>query len=92
MRKFLVFPDGHEYELSPLTFDEFTALDRWVGGNDIAFREFLSHNKFHEIDDFDQKIINECKWDGKGWERVVKVELRPGEPTIDWTVTYGGMP
>lgn len=80
MRKFLVFEDGSEHELPPLAYDEFEKLGRWSGGPDIAYSEFCLHNKFTELDRFDQTTGN--------WRRA-KIELREGEPTIDWSVTYG---
>lgn len=97
MRKFLVFPDGERYELSPLTEDEFKQLDQWSGGSDGAFREFLAINDFHEIDSFDDSLLSDCHWVGDwtkgegGWEVRVKLKLEPGEPTINWDVHYGSM-
>ncbi len=91
MRKFLVWPDGHRYELSPLTCNEFVATEKWVGGSDISFQQFLHINNFHELDAFDEGQIKKCKWNGKGWELEVKLIIEPGEPTIDWTLHYGAM-
>jgi hypothetical protein len=78
MRKFIIFENGHREELSPLTFEEFDQYNHWSGANDIAFDQFLRHNKFHELEDFHRDVV-----------MVAKIVLEPGEPVIDWSVIYG---
>ncbi len=94
MRKFIVWPDGVKHlgippgmrdELSPLTFDEFDKLDRWTGSNDLAFDQFLRHNNFREIGDDATSSYNEAAL------RAGIIVLEPGEPAIDWSVTYGSL-
>jgi len=81
MRKILVFKDKTEYELTPLTFNEFEKYGKWTSANDVAFSQFLRHNKFHDLEDFSE-----------GLELMqAKIELREGEPRIDWSVTYGDL-
>ena len=89
MRKFLVFLDGGRYELTPLTLEEFTHLDRWVGGNDTAFNHFLRANGFHELDSFDEEQVNHMVFLDGRWQHTVIIELVLGEPVIDWTIKYG---
>lgn len=89
MRKFLVFRDGGRHELSPLTEEEFTLLDRWVGGSDVAYRHFLGANGFRALDEFDS--VNQIDWDGGQWVRAGRIELEGGEPVIDWSLPYGSL-
>ena len=78
MRKILVFEDGDRWELTPISFEEFDAYAQWSGSNDICYREFLRHNKFHELDSFDKdSLVNS------------KLVLETGEPIIDWGKVYG---
>lgn len=77
MRKFFVI-GSEEYELTPLTFEEFEKLDRWTGANDLAYQQFLRHNHFHELTDFNDET-----------RREGRLELREGTPVIDWSVRYG---
>jgi len=94
MRKFIFWPDGVKRlgippgardELSPLTFDEFSKLDRWVGTDDLAFGQFLRHNNFREIEDDALYPYNDAAL------RAGIIVLEPGEPAIDWSVTYGSL-
>lgn len=89
MRKFLVFPDGGEFELTPLTYKEFVQIDRYVGGSDIAWVHFLRVNGFHDLDDFDEEGVKKMEFKNGRWELIVKIRLEPGEPNIDWSRAYG---
>jgi hypothetical protein len=82
MRKFLVFPGGVEYELPPLSFEEFDKLGLWSGCNDVAYDQFCRFNSFVNIDRFDKDPFT------SEWHKV-HVELRPGEPVVDWSLNYG---
>ena len=57
----LVGADGSRHDLSPLTYDEFLALDLWQGGSDTAFEQWLRHNKFQEVRDFREEFRETAK-------------------------------
>jgi len=87
MRKFLVWPEeikrlgisaGMRDELSPLSFEEFDKACKWSGANDIAWRHFLRHNHFNEIDNYSEEAL-----------MASELVLEPGEPIIDLDVLYG---
>jgi hypothetical protein len=59
MRKFLVTADGNEYELSPLTQEEFTKINLWCGGDDMAFDAWLRANRLHELDSFRSEVLQQ---------------------------------
>jgi len=61
MRKYIKFTDdGHRHELSPLTYAEFMSLDLWGdGSSDMAFAQWLRHNKLREIDDFNEEALSD---------------------------------
>ena len=61
MRKFLLFNDGMEVELTPLTYDEFMQLDHWSGGSDGSFNKFLRDNNYRELDEFDDDALKTAK-------------------------------
>lgn len=92
MRKFLVWPKGvpelgiqagDKDELTPITFEEFEKLGKWAGGSDIAFSQFLRHNKFHEVcEDAMHPYVEEAL-------RSAIIVIEEGEPIIDWAITYG---
>jgi hypothetical protein len=82
VRKILLFNDiecpGEGAELSPLTLEEFTKLDKWAGTNDLAYREFLKHNRFHELESFTSETMN-----------AASLVIWDDSPIIDWAVRYG---
>lgn len=86
MRKFIVLagnprlgiPEGACHELSPLTHEEFVALDHWVGDSDTSWNYFKRHNHMHEIDSFNEEALLGSR-----------IELLSGEPAIDWSIVYG---
>jgi hypothetical protein len=75
MRKFLDFVDDKSWELSPLSYDEFERLGRWSGGSDIAFGQWLRHNKFYELDQLSKYAEPPAK---------PGIRIEEGEPEIDW--------
>jgi len=75
MRKFLDFVDGHSWELSPLSYDEFERLDKWSGSSDISFSQWKRHNNFYELDQLSPFASPPAK-------PSIRIEL--GEPAIDW--------
>lgn len=58
MRKFLICPGNTEYELTPLSYDEFVKLNLWTGGSDLAYAAWLRANNLHELDSFRAEVIN----------------------------------
>lgn len=40
MRKFMRLADGETVELSPISYQEFMALDLWHGSSDTAYEAF----------------------------------------------------
>lgn len=55
MRKFVVWPDGSELELPPITFGEFLILAEgyWTGADDMAWSTWLRYHEFTELGDLD---------------------------------------
>lgn len=83
MRKFIVFPDSHlgtasKDELSPITEIEFEYCDHWENSIETAFVQFLHHNHFHELYEYNNEAL-----------RIGKIVLETGEPEIDWSINYG---
>lgn len=86
MRKFLDLSDGETVELPPLTYHEFVALDRWIGGSDMAYEQWLSKNGYIDPDCYcvetlygaRLRLVNEASdptkllfcVDGKTWKHV----------------------
>jgi hypothetical protein len=61
MKKFLVFNDGHKYELSPISYDEFMFMDNWRGTSDTAFDKFLKMFNWRELEDFNEDALKEAR-------------------------------
>lgn len=59
MQKFLIFKDGQRYEISPVDYREFMALDLWQGASDMAFVAWLRHNQLVQIEDFTDEALAE---------------------------------
>lgn len=57
MRKFLVFDNGTEVELSPLSYREFMALDMWSGSSDMAYEEWVAHNNYATADEYSAETL-----------------------------------
>ena len=57
MRKFLLFEDGEEIELPPISYDEFTAIDLWRGASDSEYAKWLSHNGYVEAEDYKDAVL-----------------------------------
>lgn len=71
MRKFLVWPDGHKKELTPLTYEEFNVLNLWSGSNDMAWKQWLYKNGYSEVDEFTVEALYEARF-----------VLEPGDPSL----------
>lgn len=57
MRKFIRFQDNTVIELSPLSYSEFMALDKWSGSSDMAYEDWLRHNGYADLQDYDQEEV-----------------------------------
>lgn len=93
MRKFLVFPDGHEIELTPITFGEWSVLaeNYWTGADDMCYEHWLRYHNFHELGDFDG--FDPDNWDRKelnseGKYTDVKIELRKDDRDLKFDLDY----
>jgi hypothetical protein len=59
MRKFLKFHDGYRYEITPINYQEFMALDLWAGASDSAYESWLRHNNLHELYNYNEESLEE---------------------------------
>jgi hypothetical protein len=63
MLKQLVMPAHQEFgpaetvRLTPITYREFTKLDLWFGASDMAYAEFLRHNKLADLADYNEEVL-----------------------------------
>lgn len=62
MGKYLVFSDGEAVQLSPITCNEFMAIDLWYGASDMAFDAWLRKNKLSEARDFNEEALSSAKF------------------------------
>lgn len=96
MRKFLVFEDGHEEELSPLTFGEWAILaeDYWTGSDDTCFDYWLRYHGFRELGDFDGFNRDDCdrkELNSEGKMTRCIIELRDGDVPLKFDLDYSSV-
>lgn len=70
MRKFLVWPDGHKIELSPISFKEYMILGLW-GSSSESWDQWLRVNNYEEPESYCAEFL---------YKSVLVLE--PGEPSL----------
>jgi len=91
MRKFLDFVDGHSWELSPLSYDEFERLDKWSGSSDISFSQWKRHNNFYELDQLSPLLVlRQSPVFALNWENLpligIIVKMRGGQKNSSYFI------
>lgn len=92
MRKYLVWPDGHELQITPLSFEEWKALGLWTSADDTSWKSWLYKNNLHEIDSFNDEALDEARFVVRtGYNVLVFNPSGDGETWIDLETDAQGM-